>query len=129
MKKLIAFALILCFALTTCAIAERVYYTFAVVPSSSVYEYQVGARGTKSDNEQNFYVTTTSNGFPDGRAMFYISCNSTGQLVSNTIRNSGSAAYTTTATQGAAYMLAYRTARQSGDSDTLCCLVEGRWNP
>ena len=129
MKKRIAFALVLCFVLSACAVAERVSFKFAVVPTSSAYEYQVGARGSKADNEQRFYVKTEKNGFPDGRDMYYISCDATGRLVSGIVVNSGNAEYGTMATAGGDYMLAYRTSKRTGDSDTLCCIVEGRWNP
>lgn len=129
MKKRIAFALVLCFVLSACAVAERVTFKFAVVPTNSAYDYQVGARGTKGDSEQKFYVTTTKNGFPDGRDMYYISCDGTGRLISGIVVNNGSADYGTTAPAGDSYMLAYRTSKRTGDSDTLCCIVEGRWNP
>lgn len=129
MKKRIAFALALCLMFSACAFAQRVSFKFAVVPTSSAYDYQVGARGTKGDGEQRFYVTTERNGFPDGRDMYYISCDATGRLISGIVVNSGNAEYGTMATEGSEYMLAYRTSKRTGDSDTFCCIVEGRWNP
>ena len=130
MKKFFAILLLMIFALSSIsALADKVNFTFAVVPTSSAYEYQVGARGKKSDSEQNFYVTTSSNGFSDGRNIYYIACNSTGALIGGIVTNSGSAAYSSTAYANQYYMLAYRTGRTSSDSATLCCLVSGRWNP
>ena len=130
MKKFFAILLLMIFVLSSIsALAEKINFTFAVVPTSSAYEYQVGARGMKSDNEQNFYVTTTSNGFSDGRTIYYIACNSTGTLVGGIVANTGSAAYSSTAYANQYYMLAYRAGRLGTDSSTLCCLVSGRWNP
>ena len=93
MKKVLAALFIVCLILSTLALAETKSFRFVVVPTNTTNEYQVGARALKSDNEQRFYVTTTSNGFPDNRAMFYISCNDSGALISNTVRNTGNAAY------------------------------------
>ena len=129
MKKILAALFIVCLILSTLALAETLPYKFAVVPSRSVHEYQVGARATKADDEQRFYVKTTSNGFPDKRAMFYISCNDDGAFISNTVKNTGNAAYTETAPKSKYYKLAYRTGHKSSDPDTMCYIVEGRWTP
>lgn len=129
MKKLLTTLCIVCLILSAIALAETKEFSFAVVPTPSVHEYQVGARATKADSEQRFYVRTTSNGFPDSRAMFYISCSDNGKFISNTVKNTGNAAYTETATAGSYYKLAYRTACKTSDPDTMCYIVEGRWTP
>lgn len=129
MKKVLAALFIVCLILSTLALAETKSYKFAVVPTNTTNEYQVGARALKADNEQKYYVTTTSNGFPDKRAMFYISCDDSGALISNTIKNSGNATYKKTASADLYYKLAYRTGRKSSDPDTMCYVVEGRWTP
>lgn len=129
MKKVLAALFIVCLILSTLALAETKSYKFAVVPTNTTDEYQVGAKAQKADSEQRFYVTTTSNGFPDKRNMFYISCDDSGALISNTIKNSGNATYKKTATAGQDYKLAYRTGRKSSDPDTMCYIVEGRWTP
>ncbi len=129
MKKVLAALFIVCLILSTLAIAETKEYSFAVVPTNTTDEYQVGAKATKADGEQRFYVRTTSNGFPDKRNMFYISCDNSGKFISNTVKNTGNAAYTEIATSGQYYKLAYRTGRKSSDPDTMCYIVEGRWTP
>lgn len=129
MKKVLAGLFIVCLILSTLALAETKEFSFAVVPTPSAQEYQVGARASKADSEQRFYVTTTSNGFPDKRAMFYISCNDNGKFISNTVKNSGNATYKETATAGQYHKLAYRTARKSSDPETMCYVVKGRWTP
>lgn len=129
MKKVLAALFIVCLILSTIALAETKSFKFAVVPTNTTDEYQVGAKARKADNEQKYYVTTTSNGFPDNRAMFYISCNDSGAFISNTIKNTGNAAYTETAPKNKYYKLAYRTGRKSSDPETMCYVVEGRWTP
>ena len=129
MKKFFAALLLICLLLSAYALAETITFSFAVVPTSTVYDYQVGASGTKGDSEQRFYVTTLTNGFSDNRDIYYISCSDSGALISNVITNSGRASYNTTAVAGGTYRLAYRTNRKSTDSSTYCCLVTGRWNP
>lgn len=129
MKKLLTTLCIVCLILSAIALAETKEFSFAVVPTPSTNEYQVGARAKKADSEQRFYVTTTSNGFPDSRAMHYISCDDSGALISNSIKNSGSATYKTTASANLYYKLAYRTARKSSDPETMCYIVKGRWTP
>ena len=129
MKKVLAALFIVCLILSTLALAETKSFRFVVIPTNTTDEYQVGAREVKSDNEQRFYVTTTSNGFPDNRAMFYISCNDSGALISNTVRNTGNATYKQTAPKDKHYKLAYRTGRKPSDPETMSYIVEGRWTP
>lgn len=129
MKKFFAALLLVCLLISAYALAETIEFSFVVVPTSSMYDYQVGASGTKADGEQRFYVTTVSNGFSDNRDIYYISCDSSGALISNVITNSGRATYNATAVAGGTYRLAHRTNRKSTDSAMYCGLVTGRWTP
>ncbi len=69
MKKIITLSLAIIFivSLSAAALAETVSFSFSLMPPAESISFPA----KKADNEQNFYVTTTSHNLRDGDAFWY----------------------------------------------------------